>query len=328
MRKKRKTYIKNCEVSYVKTAVLGGYSQKYAVEGRKKSLPVVICLHGGPGSPIPFSVGCRGLFPEFTDKFIMVYWDQLGCGVNNFRIDDNFSVKSFVDMTVDLIKEIKKDFRDNKLFLFGMSWGSILTLYATEQMSDIIDGVLVCGQVLYAPMISADAFQTLENSSAPEKAKEFAKNFRQQIEAHKEIDYRDAFRLSKFIRKYTNGYNGKSADSAPVAKLLKGMISSPDYRLKDFIAVVINGYRRNQSLVKEMRQIDLRGVLKNISCPYWIFQGETDIVTSTKELVTFVNGCGNKNIQYRVISDMGHFLTQNAMEQICDCLSGSLTAIM
>lgn len=29
------------------------------IEGKNKDLPVVITLHGGPGTPIPFSVGCR-----------------------------------------------------------------------------------------------------------------------------------------------------------------------------------------------------------------------------------------------------------------------------
>ena len=48
------------------TFSLGGYPQKVLIEGRSQELPVVITLHGGPGTPIPFSVGCRGLFPEFT----------------------------------------------------------------------------------------------------------------------------------------------------------------------------------------------------------------------------------------------------------------------
>lgn len=74
---------------------------------RKESL-IVIALHGGPGTPIPCSVGCRGLFPAFTDEFIMVYWDQLGCGINNHVIDDTFSVDSFVRMTEELAAQIKK----------------------------------------------------------------------------------------------------------------------------------------------------------------------------------------------------------------------------
>ena len=87
MNKKRKAIIEQNEISELVTFSLGGYEQKVLIEGKSKNLPVVITLHGGPGTPIPFSVGCRGLFPEFTDKFIMVYWDQLGCGKNNYKIE-------------------------------------------------------------------------------------------------------------------------------------------------------------------------------------------------------------------------------------------------
>lgn len=72
MDKKRKSIIAGNAVSRIYDWPLGGYKQKVLVEGKKDNLPIVITLHGGPGTPIPFSVGCRGLFPEFTDRFIMV----------------------------------------------------------------------------------------------------------------------------------------------------------------------------------------------------------------------------------------------------------------
>ena len=83
---------------------------------------IAATLHGGPGSPIPFSVGCRGMFPEFTERFLMVYWDQLGCGINNYQLDSRFTVDFFVEMAADLIVEVKKMFPGNPLILFGMSW--------------------------------------------------------------------------------------------------------------------------------------------------------------------------------------------------------------
>ena len=121
LNKKRKEIIANNEVSEIHTLNLGGYNQKILVEGKKKDLPIVIFLHGGPGTPIPFSVGCRGLFPQFTDKFIMVYWDQLGCGINNHVIDEQFTIETFVNMTKDLICEIKKMFPDNPIYIFATS---------------------------------------------------------------------------------------------------------------------------------------------------------------------------------------------------------------
>ena len=113
MNKRRKQIIESYEVSKLVTYNLGGYEQKVLIEGKSRKAPVMISLHGGPGSPIPFSEGCRGMFPEITDSVIMVYWDQLGCGINNYVIDNSFCIDDFVAMTVDLIREIKKEFSDN-----------------------------------------------------------------------------------------------------------------------------------------------------------------------------------------------------------------------
>lgn len=313
MTKERKTYIASCEISSIESVMLGGYQQKIAIEGKSKELPVVICLHGGPGSPIPFSVGCRGLFPDFTDRLIMVYWDQLGCGINNRKIDNSFTINHFVKMTVDLIKEIKLRFPDNKLYLFGMSWGSILSLNSALLAPDLIDGVVTCGQVIKAPMLSDSAFETIEASSAPAKQKSFARDFRSR---RTNPSLKEMMSLSRIIRKYTDGYNNHAAKSAPVGTIIKGLMSSPDYRFKDFIAVVKNGYAKNESLLQEMATTDLSVMFKNIAVPYHIFQGETDIVTATNDVIKLSEGLNNENISYTVIPDTGHFPSEAAMSQI------------
>ena len=107
MDKRRIDVIKQNEISQLYAFRLGSFEQKVLIEGRKADLPIVLSLHGGPGTPIPFSVGCRGMFPEFTNKYIMVYWDQYGCGINNARIDNTFTIDMFVDMANDLVRVIK-----------------------------------------------------------------------------------------------------------------------------------------------------------------------------------------------------------------------------
>ena len=317
MNAKRKAYIESCEISSVEAALLGGYEQKFAIEGKSKAQPVILCLHGGPGSPIPFSVGCRGLFPDFTDKVTMVYWDQLGCGINNREIDNSFKVEHFVNMTVDLIRLLKECFPENKLYLFGMSWGSILALRSAVQVPELIDGVITCGQVLTAPMLSDSAFEAVEKSSAPRSMKKFAQNLRSQ---GKDISLKDMTTLSKIIRKYTDGYNNRASKPAPVGAIIKGLLSSPDYRFKDFLATVKNGYMKNESLLREMAGEDLRKELAGIAVPYHIFQGETDIVTSTKNVADFTARCENKNITLTVLPNMGHFPTAEAMQAIFEAL--------
>ena len=99
----RKKIIASNHISEVCVFNLGGYLQKVLIEGKRKSLPVVINLHGGPGMPVPFCIGCRGMFPEFTNKYIMVYWDQLGCGCNVNERAKELSVSNYVDMTIEIV---------------------------------------------------------------------------------------------------------------------------------------------------------------------------------------------------------------------------------
>ena len=313
MNNKRKSYITSCEISSIESVKLGGYHQKIAIEGKSKNSPVVICLHGGPGSPIPFSVGCRGLFPDITDRLIMVYWDQLGCGINNREIDNSFSIDHFINMTVDLIKEIRMRFPENKLYLFGMSWGSILALHSAIQVPDHIDGVVTCGQVVTAPMLSDRAFDAVELSSAPAKKKSFARDLRSR---RQNPSLKEMVTLSQIIRKYTDGYNNRAAKSAPVGDIIKGLLSSPDYSFKDFIAIVKNGYMKNESLMQEMAATDLSGVFNDITVPYHIFQGETDIVTATNDVIRLLDGLNNKNVSYTVLPNVGHFPSETAMKEI------------
>lgn len=314
MKKSRKNYIESCEVSEVTEVVLGGYKQKIAIEGKSKHLSVVICLHGGPGSPVPFSVGCRGLFPEWTDEAIMVYWDQLGCGCNNYKIDDSFKVENFVDMTCDLVCEIKERFPENKLFLFGVSWGSILALHAALRVNQKIDGVFVYGQVLKNLFFNGEVEAAFDG--APQKAKQAALKI---LQAGTDLDYavldKNLRKLYKLLRKYTDAYTNRNAAPAPIGEIIKGLLTSPDYSFKDFKAVVKNGYRYNKTLLLDHLNTDLTHLLSEVKVRYVMLQGDTDIITSTKNVLTAVEKCGNENVSVKVIKDAGHLPSAAAMNE-------------
>lgn len=317
MNKTRKTVINNNEISAVETFNLGGYEQKVLIEGKRKDLPIVVCLHGGPGCPIPFSVGCRGLFPEFTNKFIMVYWDQLGCGINNYKIDDSFNINMFVNMTVDLIKILKNKYTENKLFIFAVSWGSVLSAKAVSAVPNLIDGVAVYGQVMKELSFNQEVFDTLKKSSAPEKVKKQI-NLLNQKDEHLIGDLKI---VAKWIRKYTDGYQYKSEKSLPIGSVIKGLLFSPDYQFRDFIAIVKNGYQKNKSLLLELMKIDISETLAGVEKPYYIIQGNTDIVTSTKAISEFVSSCSNANLHCEIIKNSGHLPSNRGMEAIVNQLS-------
>ena len=318
MNRKRKKLIAGNEISEIRTYLLDGIPQKVLVEGKKKTNPLVLFLHGGPGSPLPFCAGGRGMFPELTSRVTMVYWDQLGCGINDYLIDNSFAINRFVVMTIDLIKQLKAEFQECGIHLFGVSWGSILAAKAAHIAPELLDRVAIYGQVLHPFLADDEVFLALEQSKMPDRHRDQLTMLKEQ----KEYSVNDLIAVLKWIRKYTEGYQSKQGGSMALGGIVWGYLTSPDYSLKNVKALVINGYRHNQSLFKELLHIELAEILKEVQIPYLILQGDSDIVTSTKAVAAFVEHAGNENLQYQLIEHSGHMASANAMSVIIESAFG------
>jgi len=311
----RKKVIEQNEVSEMYTFILGGKSQKVLIEGRKKELPILLVLHGGPGTPIPMCAGGRGLFPEFTNRFIMVYWDQYGCGINNAKLDENYGIDDFVGMSIDLVREIKGLFPKNKFCVYAMSWGSILSAKLAAQIPGEIHKVLVWGQIIKNVFYNEEVLETFEKSAIPPKklkrCKEIYKEYQEKgIEGHNMQYY------TTCLRKYTEGYTNRRGDKLQIGSMVKGILTSPDYSFQDVVAMFKNGASGNKRLWEEIVKVDLRDEICHVAIPYYILQGDTDIVTSTRMVSQLAASADNPNLFVKVCERNGHMPGKNGMEEI------------
>ncbi len=314
MNKRRREIIAGNQISEVQTLHLGQYDQKVLLEGKTRDLPILITLHGGPGFPIPFCVGSRGLFPDLTDRCILVCWDQYGSGSNNAVLPADFHIEDIVAMTSDLISALRNQFPQNRIYLFGMSWGSVLTAKVAQRQSENLQGIFTYGQVLRDLLVSDDTITAILDSKAPPGVKGYARAFR-------DAEVRTArmfARMSGYVRKYTSGYTHPKEPKSPIAGMIRGILTSPDYRLKDALAIVSNGYAKNTNILDEVNAIDLREDLRQMRIPYHILQGETDIVTSTRTIKAFVDAAGNTNLTCTIIPNAAHMPGVNGMRSVMD----------
>ncbi len=91
-----------------------------------------------------------------------------------------------------------------------------------------------------------------------------------------------------------------------MGRIILGLLTSPDYTMKDFKAVSVNGMRRNRSLFQELIRLVLRETLAHVTIPYFIMQGDADIVTSTKFIESFVRETGNDHLHFDLVKNSGH----------------------
>ena len=106
---------------------IGGINQWITIRGQNRDNPVVLFLHGGPGTPtnlldFPFA-------KAWTPSFTLVQWDQRGAG-KTFGIGGtspaDMSIDRMAQDGIELAQFLRDHLQKNKIIIVGHSWGTIL----------------------------------------------------------------------------------------------------------------------------------------------------------------------------------------------------------
>jgi len=113
-------------IAVIETVILGGVEQTVTIRGADITKPVLLFLHGGPGMPSSPWATWNNFHSDLEQNFIFVHWDQRGAG-KSFSKDltpDDVHLENFVNDTLELTDILRERFDQDKIFLWGHSWGS------------------------------------------------------------------------------------------------------------------------------------------------------------------------------------------------------------
>ncbi|MBP5158253.1 MAG: alpha/beta fold hydrolase [Treponema sp.] len=136
-----------CEEAYID---IGGQELFVRIRGRDKSNPVVIHLHGGPGSP-DACIGYTFMDP-LLDKATFVTWDQRGCGrsyIRNRKADPGNESATFDQALADLdalVDYARGRFSKEKVIIEGHSYGTFLGTAYVMSNPDKVAAYISIGQ--------------------------------------------------------------------------------------------------------------------------------------------------------------------------------------
>lgn len=110
---------------------IGGIEQGYFIRGEDKKNPVILYLHGGPGSPELAIIKDTKLEKYFT----ICYWEQRGAGMTfSSDIDPaTLTTTQLVDDTRQITDSLRNWYGVDKIYLIGHSWGSYLGVKTVEK---------------------------------------------------------------------------------------------------------------------------------------------------------------------------------------------------
>ncbi len=126
---------------------LGGQDQALMIRGRSEDNPVLLYLAGGPGGS---DLGAMRRDVGLESNFVVVTWEQRGVGKSYAALDptDTLTVNSMVSDTVELTNYLRHRFDEEKIYLVGNSWGTILGVRAVQAHPELYHAWIGVGQMV------------------------------------------------------------------------------------------------------------------------------------------------------------------------------------
>ena len=248
---------------------LGGEKQYVEITGTSSKKPVMLFIHGGPGWPQTPQL--RYFNADLTKDFTLATWDQRGSGLSyqNNPKAQNLSLEQIIQDAHQLTQLLKKQFKQEKIYLVGYSWGSMVGLLLAERYPEDYHAYVGVAQVINL----REAVQV-----SREWIKQQAKTNQDQatLDALAQLDKPEFcnsdlacfFQQQQLLEKY----HGAVFDTTVIQKLEKAMTQYPDYRQYDWS----KGFDYSiQQLEKDLFGTDLTKV-KALTIPVYFLLGRHD----------------------------------------------------
>ena len=261
-------------ISVEKKITLGGFAQTIFIRGRDRANPVLLFLHGGPGLPeMPFSHVNAALERDFT----VVHWDQRGAG-KSWRADlplATMNAGQFVRDTEELTRHLRRTFAQEKIYLAGFSWGSLVGVLTVARHPEYYRAYLGISQLVDIPeselLLHRAGIAQAEERGYPRVAR--------QLRAIGEPPYKTR-RDERLVNQLTKRIQPHFPREMTRARYLFLGLQSPYYSPADDWQVVRGITFSGEHLEHDIHSHDLAKEVPRIDVPVWFFLGRFDAVLS------------------------------------------------
>jgi pimeloyl-ACP methyl ester carboxylesterase len=127
---------------------VGGHDLAMMIRGNSTRNPVLLFLAGGPGGT---ELGAMRRHGQALEKdFVVVTWDQRGTGKSYDKLDptSTLTLQQAVSDTIEVSNYLRHRFGQDKIYLLGQSYGTILGVLAAQQHPELYRAYIGVGQMV------------------------------------------------------------------------------------------------------------------------------------------------------------------------------------
>lgn len=289
-------------ISEERFETIGGVEQWLQLRGDDRTNPVLLVLHGGPGSPYAvFTPLIRSWEKEFT----VVQWDRRGAGHTRGRSGKAQPGDTFdrlVDDAAEVIDFLRGHLGVEKVTLLAGSMGTMVGVPLTMKRPDLVDALVL-----------TDMYTDMRRNESVGYAKALdrvrAAGNRKAVAALEAIGADPArWDVRAWLTKMN--WTMKTDPTTPnaVVKLLFPLaFASPLYRLRDAWQL-LSGFQELQKLMyDEYAAYDAYRFGTRFEVPVVILQGDRDVLTITELAQEYFEAIEAPAKELALIGNASHF---------------------
>jgi pimeloyl-ACP methyl ester carboxylesterase len=254
---------------------IGGSAQWILERSMDHDSPILLFVHGGPGTSQ--LTANRRRTKSLEQVFTVVDWDQRGAGKSYaaIRAVDRMTIAQFVADTLELSRRLLDEHERQRLVLVGHSWGSVVGALAVAAAPDLFAAYVGVGQV--SNMLEGERLSYQWTLGRAREAGD--RRAVRALEAMGCPPYAgDWQRHTVRQRRYLARYGGEMyrRRTGAMATVLGNLAFSSEYSLKDR-ANYFRGILGSMRLLwPELMTVNLFTQVPRVDVPVFLFEGRHD----------------------------------------------------
>ncbi len=248
---------------------IGGHDLSMMIRGQSTANPVLLFLAGGPGGS---ELGAMRNHGRALEKdFVVVTWDQRGTGKSYPQLDpaSTLTLENAVHDAVEVTNYLRNRFHQDKIYLLGQSWGTVLGVLAVQRQPDLYRAYIGTGQ-----MVSPRATDLVFYRDTLAWAKRTGNSgLVKTLTENGPPPYRQAINYEAAVSHETEVYPyDHSGNAEGVGQMSEGIFAR-EYALIDQVHALAGVMDTFALLYPQIQHIDFRTQASRLDVPVYLFQG-------------------------------------------------------
>jgi pimeloyl-ACP methyl ester carboxylesterase len=292
-------------IAEIRRVELGGLPQAVLLRGADRRNPVLLYVHGGPGSAqLPIARLYSG---ELERHFVVAHWDQRGAGASCAGVDwKSLSLERIVADALELAEQLGAG---RRIFLLGHSWGSLVGALAVQRRPDLFHAYVGVGQLVERERQEAISYDWVVEQ-ARRAGDEAA--LAELATIHPPYSSQREFALQ---RGWLSHYRGEIFATERAREVLPAAVFGREYSLATRLRYRGCFRRSLDALLQDRLHVDLFAAVPRLEVPVFLFAGRHDYNTPWLLVEEWSKRLEAPRVELVWFEGAGHFVPIEAPEE-------------